>query len=74
MVTKQKVDLIRTLLETRKGSVYDGIQAMRYFNERWGISEDWHLYSEIMDEMTRCGAACVVEAGGYTKYLIGFEK
>jgi hypothetical protein len=74
MNTKQKVDLIRTLLETREGSVYDGIQASRYFSERWGINEDWHLYTEIMEEMSLCRAACVVERGGYTKYMIGFVK
>lgn len=67
---KQLVSLLTTLMETRRGCVYDGITAARFFNETWGIYADHHVYTSIMDQMTRYEKAVIVEPGGYTKFMI----
>ena len=67
---EQIVDLIKTLLRTRKGSVYTGMTASQYFRDRWGIDVDYHIFSEVMDEWSRIGLASVESEGGFTKYMI----
>lgn len=62
--------LIKTLLETCKGMEFDGIQAMRYFNETWGIHADHHVYTDLMDSMTRTGQAECSQGWGNTRYVI----
>jgi len=67
---QQAVDLIKLLLRTRKGCEYDGIQAMRFFIEMWGIYADHHVYTEIMDDMTRNSKATITQGWGNVRFRI----
>lgn len=70
MNQKQSVKLVHNLLQTRKGCEYDGIQAARFFRENWGIDGDHHLFTDVMDSMTRNGEAVCTQPYGFTKYMI----
>lgn len=67
---RQAYSLLRTLLETRKGLEFDAISARNEIKKLYGIDADHHKYSEILDEMSRCGLATVTRPGGFTRYII----
>ena len=61
----------RDFLEMKKGLIFDGITARRRMFDEWGINIDWHIFTEVMDEMTRCGLARVVDSKtGRTNFFI----
>ena len=72
MNTKQKYDLIRTLLSTMQGSTFHAIKASQLFNDRWGLSFDWHMFSDVLDIMQQIGLASIVghSSDGMTIYTI----
>jgi len=68
--SKQLYDLIAALLQTLSGIELDGFTAARHFMTTWGIYADHHLYTEVMDSMTRHGKARCTQGWGTTKYII----
>ena len=67
----KKYNIVRDFLEMKKGMVFDGIKARNAMKDEWGIDIDWHIFTEVMDEMTRFGGAIVVEVkNGRTTFMI----
>ena len=61
----------RDFLQMKKGMVFDGITARRRMFDEWGISMDWHIFTEVMDEMTRQNLATVIKVdNGRTSFMI----
>lgn len=70
--SRQRKALIQTLIMLRKGSAMDGMSTMRFMRETYGIDEDWHVYSEILDYLTRIDVAqeTGINSDGMNQYYI----
>ena len=67
--------LVRDFLGMKKGMVFDGVKAQRAMKDEWGINIDWHMFTNIMDDMTRYGMAEMVEINnGRTSFMISYPK
>ena len=67
---KQLFVMIKALFLACKDREFDGIQAARHFSETFGIYADHHIFTEIMDSMTRTGQARCTQGWGNTRYYI----
>jgi len=74
-ITMNENQLVRDFLGMKIGMVFDGIKAQRAMTDEWGITIDWHVFTNVMDEMTRYSLAEVVETkNGRTSFLISWPK
>lgn len=62
--------LVHDTLLSQHGREFDGIQAMNWFNEKYGIHIDHHIFTYVMDQMTRTNEAVCTQPWGYTRYRI----
>jgi hypothetical protein len=67
---EQKIAMIKAIMSTLTGKEFNGYEARQYFNDVFGIDNDHHLYTEVMDVMTRTGRAVCTQGWGDTRYLI----
>jgi hypothetical protein len=62
--------LVHDTLLSQHGREFDGIKARHWFNERYGMDIDHHVFTDVMDGMTRTNEAVCTQPWGYTKYRI----
>ena len=67
---EQLVAMIRVILQSKGGSTFDGYSAAQMFMKDFGIYGDHHLFTEVMDYMTRIGEAVCTQGWGDTRYFI----
>jgi len=52
MTDRQTRNLVEDYLHNRKFVTWDGIKVAQAIRSHWGIKVDWHVCSQILDEMT----------------------
>jgi hypothetical protein len=62
--------LAKLLLSSQKGMEFTGMTARQFFTANFGVNIDHHVYTDIMDEMTRYNDAICTQGWGDTRYLI----
>lgn len=69
---KQMVNLIKTLLQSRRGCEYNAIKASMFFLHEYGIEADWHIFATILDQMAMNGLAVSDhnDIEGHVHYII----
>jgi len=64
--------MLVSLFMSQRGREFDSIEAMRFAKTMWGIDEDWHLFSDVLDSLHMNGKARIVRTGadGHHVYRI----
>jgi len=72
MTDRQTRNLVEDYLHNRKFVTWDGIQVSRAIKSHWGVSIDWHICAQVLDEMARYEVAEVTGRGrsGMMEYTI----
>jgi len=70
---RQGESLISSLLEDRKYVILTAVSAKQLLRDVWGLDVDWHMCSNVLDEMVRYGKAEIVNdnnSSGLTAYMM----
>lgn len=72
MTETQKYDFVRFVLPHLPLNEFSGIKCAIAVRESWGIDIDYHVYSDVLDNMLTIGQVQVIghNADGMTLYCI----